>query len=69
MEAATPVCIAAIKACQTVQASCLVAIETCNAGLLIPYTLTGMNPYGDQQPSRKRWSRIASRAAATHRAT
>eukprot|EP00966_Prymnesium_polylepis_P192156 4453104-Prymnesium_polylepis.1 len=70
MEAATPVCIAAIKACQTVAASCtppgleprlsgdshplnpmsgdpirLVAIEACNAGLLIPYTLTGMNPY------------------------
>jgi len=45
MEAATPVCIAAIKACQAVEASCLVAIETCNAALLIPYTLTGMNPY------------------------
>jgi len=45
MAAATPACIAAIKACQTVAATCLVAIETCNAALLIPYTLTGMNPY------------------------
>jgi len=45
MEAATPVCIAAIKACETVSATCIAAIESCNAGLLIPYTLTGMNPY------------------------
>jgi len=45
MAAATPACIAAIKACETVQASCIVATEVCNAGLLIPYTLTGMNPY------------------------
>merc|ERR1711977_167587 len=45
MEAATPICLAAIKACDAVQASCIAAIESCNAGLLIPYTLTGMNPY------------------------
>eukprot|EP00656_Telonema_subtile_P037782 TRINITY_DN4213_c0_g8_i1.p1 TRINITY_DN4213_c0_g8~~TRINITY_DN4213_c0_g8_i1.p1 ORF type:complete len:455 (-),score=118.09 TRINITY_DN4213_c0_g8_i1:255-1619(-) len=50
MEAATPVCITAIKACDGVSnalavPACLAAIETCNAGLLIPYTLTGMNPY------------------------
>jgi len=45
MTAATPVCLAAIKACDAVQASCIAAIESCNAGLLIPYTLTGMNPY------------------------
>jgi len=45
MEAATPACIAAIEACDKVQASCIVAIEACNLGLLIPYTLTGMNPY------------------------
>jgi len=45
MVAATPACIAAINACDAVAASCLVAIETCNAALLIPYTLTGMNPY------------------------
>merc|ERR1711977_467363 len=45
MEAATPICLAAIKACDTVQATCIAAIESCNAGLLIPYTLTGMNPY------------------------
>ena len=45
MEAATPVCEAAIAACDTVQATCIAAIEACNMGLLIPYTLTGMNPY------------------------
>jgi len=45
MEAATPACIAAIKACQTVQATCIVAIDTCNLALLIPYQATGLNPY------------------------
>eukprot|EP00657_Telonema_sp_P-1_P005590 TRINITY_DN23072_c0_g1_i1.p1 TRINITY_DN23072_c0_g1~~TRINITY_DN23072_c0_g1_i1.p1 ORF type:complete len:281 (-),score=70.93 TRINITY_DN23072_c0_g1_i1:143-985(-) len=45
MTAATPVCIAAIKACQAAKATCIAAIESCNLGLLIPYTLTGMNPY------------------------
>ena len=45
MEAATPACIAAIKACQTVSASCIVATDVCNLGLLIPYQATGMNPY------------------------
>ena len=45
MEAATPACIDAIKACQTVAASCIVATDICNLGLLIPYTATGMNPY------------------------
>lgn len=45
MEAATPVCEAAIAACDTVQTTCIAAIEACNMGLLIPYTLTGMNPY------------------------
>merc|ERR1740117_1579693 len=45
MEVATPVCIAAIKACQAVEATCIAAVESCNLGLLIPYTLTGMNPY------------------------
>jgi len=45
MEVATPACIAAIKACQTVSASCIVATDVCNLGLLIPYQATGMNPY------------------------
>jgi len=45
MEVATPVCIAAIEACQAVEATCIAAVESCNLGLLIPYTLTGMNPY------------------------
>jgi cathepsin A (carboxypeptidase C) len=45
MTAATPVCTAAIKACEGSNTGCLAAIESCNLGLLIPYTLTGMNPY------------------------
>jgi len=46
MEAATPACIAAIAGCNMgIPATCLGATEVCNAGLLIPYTLTGMNPY------------------------
>jgi len=46
MAAATPVCVAAIEACDAnVTGTCLAAIEGCNMGLLIPYTLTGMNPY------------------------
>jgi carboxypeptidase C (cathepsin A) len=45
MEAATPPCVLAIDACQTNVSACLIATELCNAGLLIPYTLTGMNPY------------------------
>ena len=38
-------CIAAIKACQKAPATCILAIDTCNIGQLIPYTLSGMNPY------------------------
>lgn len=46
MEKATPVCLKAIAACQAnTTGACLIATDTCNAGLLIPYTLTGMNPY------------------------
>jgi cathepsin A (carboxypeptidase C) len=46
MAKATPGCVSAIEKCQTGGAiSCLAATETCNLGLLIPYTLTGMNPY------------------------
>jgi len=45
MKAATPACVAAIKACQTVPATCVLAIDTCNIGLLLPYTFTDMNPY------------------------
>jgi len=46
MTAATPVCVAGIEACDSgVPGSCIAAIEGCNMGLLIPYTLTGMNPY------------------------
>ncbi|KAL1500122.1 hypothetical protein AB1Y20_012795 [Prymnesium parvum] len=53
MEVATPACIAAIKACQAVAASCIVATEVCNAGLLIPYTLTGKNPYDMREKCEK----------------
>lgn len=45
MKIATPACVAAIRACQTTPATCILAIDTCNIGLLIPYTLSGMNPY------------------------
>jgi len=45
MELATAPCVAAIDACQKVAASCVLATEICNAGLLMPYQLSGMNPY------------------------
>ena len=44
MDLAVPPCIAAIKGCQTNSSDCLVATEICNAGLLIPYQATGLNP-------------------------
>jgi len=45
MKLATPACVAFIKACQTNVTACLLATDTCNAALLIPYTLTNKNPY------------------------
>lgn len=45
MKAATPACLIGIAACQNSTIACLPAIELCNNGLLIPYTLTGLNPY------------------------
>jgi cathepsin A (carboxypeptidase C) len=46
MEKATAGCVKAIQGCQTGGAvACLAATESCNLGLLIPYTFTGMNPY------------------------
>lgn len=46
MQKATAGCQKAIAGCQTGGAvACLAATESCNLGLLIPYTLTGMNPY------------------------
>jgi len=45
MEAAVAPCIAAIAACQKVAASCIVATDLCNAGEMMPYQLTDMNPY------------------------
>ena len=54
MVAATPVCTGAISACEKkVPGSCLLATEICNAGLLIPYTLTGMNPYDMREKCAK----------------
>ena len=44
MAAATPACIAGIRACQNTTATCLPALELCEMSLEIPYTLTGMNP-------------------------
>ena len=31
--------------CGTGAAACVLATDVCNAGLLIPYQLSGMNPY------------------------
>jgi cathepsin A (carboxypeptidase C) len=46
MTKATPGCIKAIQGCETGgSVACLAATESCNLGLLIPYTFTGMNPY------------------------
>jgi len=45
MKAATPACLKGIAKCQNNKLACLPANELCNAGLLIPYTLTGLNPY------------------------
>ena len=46
MSAAVGPCVAAINACnRNTTGTCFAALELCNAGLLIPYTLTGMNPY------------------------
>ncbi len=46
MKAATAPCIALIDGCNKgVPSSCIDATDTCNLGLLEPYTLTGMNPY------------------------
>ena len=45
MAAATPACIAGIRACQNNTMTCLPALELCEMSLEIPYTLTGMNPY------------------------
>ena len=33
--------------------SCIVATDLCNLGLLIPYTLTGMNPYDMREMCEK----------------
>ena len=45
MKAATPACVAAIRACEKSEAACIVATDACNAGLLVPYELSGRNPY------------------------
>ena len=45
MEAVTPKCIAAIKACESSSAACAAATDTCNLGLIEPYSATGLNPY------------------------
>lgn len=54
MEAAVPFCLAAIKLCQaSIPATCIAATDVCNLGELIPYTLTGMNPYDMRQACEK----------------
>lgn len=45
MKAAVGPCVKLITACQTNMSACILAIDLCNIGELIPYTATGMNPY------------------------
>ena len=45
VQAAVVPCVAAIDSCQTNTTACLLAMDICNYGLLIPYQLTGLNPY------------------------
>jgi cathepsin A (carboxypeptidase C) len=45
MEAITPVCTAAIDACQKLASACLIATDICNLALIEPYQLSGRNPY------------------------
>ena len=45
MRASLGPCLAAIRACQAAPATCVLAIDTCNIGQLLPYTASGMNPY------------------------
>jgi len=54
MVAATVPCVAAIEGCNAgLPGTCLGATELCNMGLLIPYTLTGMNPYDMREKCAK----------------
>lgn len=54
MKAAVDPCIAAIAVCDKDGGeSCLVATDLCNLGLMIPYTLTGMNPYDMREKCEK----------------
>lgn len=53
MKAAVDPCVAAIAACDLAPESCVVATDVCNLGLLIPYTLTGMNPYDMREKCEK----------------
>jgi len=50
MQKAVPGCVSAIKKCNdgsgpVAKLSCAYAYETCNAALMEPYQMTGMNPY------------------------
>jgi len=45
MKAATGPCVAAIAACDKDPLTCVVATDTCNVGIMLPYEATGMNPY------------------------
>ncbi|CEG48455.1 serine protease family [Plasmopara halstedii] len=45
MKAAVPPCVGMIDACQTTKAACLAAQTFCNAALVAPYTMSGLNVY------------------------
>lgn len=53
MEAATPVCVAAILECQHNRTTCVVATDICNLGLVEPYALSGRNVYDMRIPCEK----------------
>mmetsp|Transcript_15772 Transcript_15772/g.20195 ORF Transcript_15772/g.20195 Transcript_15772/m.20195 type:complete len:385 (-) Transcript_15772:195-1349(-) len=55
MKAVTGPCVAAIKLCdeKSIPGSCFAAIEVCNAGLMIPYMLTGRNVYDMREKCAK----------------
>jgi len=45
MRAATEPCVLAIAECDAQPATCVVATDVCNIGIMLPYQATGMNPY------------------------
>ena len=73
MQKAVPGCVNAIKKCNggsgpVAKLSCMFAYETCNAALMEPYQMTGMNPC-ELPPQRDAGQQKASIPVAQPRAT